>query len=190
MPDDELPNDEVRTPKEVASRTLALFGVWRFAIGAPNAVVMDWLNENNLVQILSPEEKAFLENIAPQQKSKIKFSWHAERLVILLWAMRKIEQLPEATVHCDTDIFAELLPPFNKQSVSNFVESASLRPDDELFAEAERTENLHWQARENSLSGRPTDDPVDIEIVMERHHAINWVTGYFELDWDDVTTDT
>ena len=190
MSDDKLPVDEVRSPKEVANRTLALLAVWRYAIGAPNKVVMDWLRNNNLIQALSPEEKAFLGKNAPSQKENIKFSWHAERLLVLLWALQKIKKLPGATVHCDTDIFAELLPPFNEQLVETFLDTASLRNDDELCAEAERTENLHWQARENSLSGRPTDDPVDIEIIMERHHAINWVTGYFELDWDDVTTDT
>jgi hypothetical protein len=31
---------------------------------------------------------------------------------------------------------------------------------------------------------------IDIEIVQERHHAINWVTGYDGLPWDEVTTDT
>ena len=28
-------------------------------------------------------------------------------------------------------------------------------------------------------------------VVMERHHALNWLIGYSErADWDDVTTDT
>jgi hypothetical protein len=31
---------------------------------------------------------------------------------------------------------------------------------------------------------------VDIEIIQERHHAINWVIGYEGLSWDEVTTDT
>jgi hypothetical protein len=32
--------------------------------------------------------------------------------------------------------------------------------------------------------------PVDLEIVQERHHAINWVIGYDGAPWDEVTTDT
>jgi hypothetical protein len=31
---------------------------------------------------------------------------------------------------------------------------------------------------------------IDIEIVQERHHAINWITEYDGLPWDEVTTDT
>jgi hypothetical protein len=29
-----------------------------------------------------------------------------------------------------------------------------------------------------------------LEIVQERHYAINWITGYGGLPWDEVTTDT
>jgi hypothetical protein len=31
---------------------------------------------------------------------------------------------------------------------------------------------------------------IDIEIVQERHHAINWITECDGLPWDEVTTDT
>jgi len=31
---------------------------------------------------------------------------------------------------------------------------------------------------------------VDCEMVVERHHALNWLIGYQGQDWDDVSTDT
>jgi hypothetical protein len=31
---------------------------------------------------------------------------------------------------------------------------------------------------------------VNIEIIQERHRAINWVNGYDSAPWDEVTSDT
>ncbi len=101
-----------------------------------------------------------------------------------------VENLPGADKQCDTSVFKHLLPPFVEQSVEQFISGATSRDDDELWEEAERTLDLHWQARDARLNNRTPRDPVDIEVVQERHHAINWVTGYCGLDWDEVTTDT
>jgi hypothetical protein len=27
-------------------------------------------------------------------------------------------------------------------------------------------------------------------VVYERHYALNWLTGYMDQDWDDISTDT
>ena len=45
-------------------------------------------------------------------------------------------------------------------------------------------------ARDARLNGQPMPADIDIEVVQERHHAINWITGYCGLPWDEVTTDT
>ncbi|HEX6611164.1 MAG TPA: DUF4272 domain-containing protein [Hyphomicrobiaceae bacterium] len=46
----------------------------------------------------------------------------------------------------------------------------------------------HWAVRDASINGRPSPADLDPGIVMERHHALNWLIGY--IDADDVTTDT
>lgn len=51
-------------------------------------------------------------------------------------------------------------------------------------------QSLHWEARNAILKGLNTSLSIDIEIIQERHHAINWLIGYDGLDWDEVTTDT
>jgi hypothetical protein len=48
----------------------------------------------------------------------------------------------------------------------------------------------HWRARDARFHGRAQPPGIDIEIIQERHHAINWITGYGGQSWDDVTTDT
>ena len=31
---------------------------------------------------------------------------------------------------------------------------------------------------------------MDYDVVIERHHALNWLIGYENQQWDDVSTDT
>lgn len=191
MDDDDLaPQDEVRSPQEIARRALALFGVWGIAIGSCRDEVMEWLEDNDLRKALSPDELKFVDNLNPSSRDSIQFSWHSERLIVLLWALNLIDQLPAADEQCDTSVFQNYLPPFSDQSEAEFISNAVTRSEDELWDEAERTLNLHWQARDARLNNRKPKDRVDIEVVQERHHAINWVTGYEGLDWDEVTTDT
>jgi hypothetical protein len=55
---------------------------------------------------------------------------------------------------------------------------------------AEKIWQLNWSARDASINRRAPAVPVDLGLIQERHHAINWVMGYGGEDWDDVTTDT
>jgi hypothetical protein len=187
--DDDFPPDEVRSPQEIARRALALFGVWGIATSAPRDDVLEWLEDSDLREALSPDELKFVDNLHPSEKLKINFSWHCERLIVLLWALKLIDRLPDADEQCDTSVF-DCLPPFSDQSVEQFISNATTRSEDELWEEADRTLDLHWQARDARLNNRKPKDPVDLEVVQERHHAINWVIGYEGLDWDEVTADT
>jgi Domain of unknown function (DUF4272) len=190
MEDDETRLDELRLPQEVARRALVFFAVWRLAIDLPRNEILKWLEDHSLRDALSPDERQFVDRNRPSSEEKVNLSWHAERLVVLLWAMNLVETLPDANTECDTSVFRQYLPPFAEQSMERFISSAALRSEDELRKEARRLLELHWQARDARLNNRMPRDPVDIEVVQERHQAINWVTGYCGLDWDDVTTDT
>jgi len=188
--EDDFPPDEVRSPSEVATRTLALFGVWGLSTNAPRTEVLEWIDTNGLRQELTPDELAFVSAPVPSKKQTINYSWQSERIVVLLWALKLVDNLPGPDEVCDTSIFQRCLPPFNRQSVEQFIAAAELQAEDDLWEMAERLLDLHWQARDSKLKGRPSKEPVDIEIIQERHHAINWITGYCGLPWDEVTTDT
>jgi hypothetical protein len=118
------------------------------------------------------------------------FGWQSERLLVLLWALGRIEKLPSSDVQCDTAQFQIILPPFADSSVSEFLSGAALLPEEALIARADALLDEHWQARNAALNGKQMPKGIDIEIVQERHHAINWVIGYGALPWDEVTTDT
>ena len=152
--------------------------------------VLDWLSQNDLWSDLAPSEAGFIDTPRPSRKQVVDASWLSERLIVLLWSLSAIDQLPPANEQCDTAVFGGLLPPFSGMSVAEFITQAQLRSDKELIGMADALLDLHWEARDASLNGHAPRKPVDLEIVQERHHAINWVIGYDGASWDEVTTDT
>ena len=68
--------------------------------------------------------------------------------------------------------------------------SAERRPNDVLEEMADELMHFHWLARDAQIHSKPIPPHLDIEIIEERHRAINWVIGYGGLPWDEVTTGT
>jgi hypothetical protein len=169
---------------------LCLFAAVAAALGAPRDQIVPWLQEHGLWSGLSPAESAFLVTQDEGPKTRIGFGWQSERLLILLWALGRIEKLPGSDMQCDTAQFQTILPPFADSSVSEFLGGATPLPEETLAARADELLYEHWQARNAALTGKQMPKGIDIEIVQERHHAINWVIGYGALPWDEVTTDT
>lgn len=188
--DDDAIDDVVRSADEVARRALTLFGVWGLTSNAVREDVLNWLAESNLFEALSPMEAGLVDVVALSKKQRINLSWQSERLIVLLWALGHVEQLPSADMQCDTSVFGKIMPPFADIGVRDFIDGASLRSEAELLEFADTCLDLHWQARDAALNRRPPKVPVDIEVIQERHHAINWIIGYCGLPWDEVTTDT
>ena len=182
--------DEIRSPQEVARRSLALFAVVGAALGAQRDEVLSWLRAEDLWEALTPHEVAYLEQTNPPQKAHINFSWHSERLTVLLWALGHIQELPDSATQCGTDIFKSVLPPFAVMSTQAFIAQATLIDEDTLRRQAQVYLDEHSKARDARIHERPMPPGIDVEIVQERHHAINWITGYASLPWDEVTTDT
>jgi hypothetical protein len=187
---EDFPPDEVRDTHTIARRALALFGVVGLALGAPKNDILDWLKVEGLWGQLSPSELAYVSAEEPTRKQKIEATWWSERLIVLLWALNKVEQLPAPDEQCDTALFQEVLPPFADMSVAEFITSSRRLSEEELLSMADNIMDLHWKARDAEIHSRQSPPVVDIEIIQERHHAINWVIGYEGLSWDEVTTDT
>lgn len=188
--EEQLALDVVRAPEEVARRALALFSIVGIALGAPKSDVVDWLADSGLEADLAPSERRFIESQAPSQQQIVNASWLSERLVVLCWALEKIAELPHPDEQCDTAFFQEILPPFADMTAAGFLAEAKLRSDRELIEKAGEIMDQHSRARNAKLTGSPPKIPVDIEIIQERHHAINWIIGYERAPWDEVATDT
>jgi len=160
------------------------------ALGAPRNDIINWLKDEGLWNELSPTELAYLLAQVHTEKQTVDASWRSEALIVLLWAIQKVEKLPAPNEQCDTSILQELIPPFADTSAEQFIASAECRSEKALQEMANELMHLHWQARDAQIHSKPPLPHVDIEIIQERHHAINWVIGYDGLPWDEVTTDT
>lgn len=184
--------DVPRSLGEVLDRTLGLGAAVAASFGAPAAELAAWLHESNLETALTSEERSFLGMNARTPKQVANMSWQSERLLVLLWALYKIGEIPSPAQQCSIATLEELLPPYGDQSLAVFRESARLRSEDELFDAAVELQALHALARQRTKepSYRASEPAVDIEVVQERHHAINWLVGYEARSWDEITTDT
>lgn len=182
--------DEIRDAPVIARRALALFAVVGLGLGAPKGETVSWLRDESLWNELTPEELEFVNSANPTERQVINASWRSEALLVLLWALGAVRELPGLSEQCDTDAFRPILPPFSDVDVGEFVASAQRRPDEELLELADEMLNAHWEARDARIHHRSMPAHLDIGIIQERHHAINWVIGYDGLPWDEVTTDT
>ena len=186
---DESPPDRVRDAQEIARRALALSTVVNISFGADRADLVDWLSEEGLRDEMSPTELAYVSAETPTEKQTSETTWLVERLIVLLWALMKVE-LPAPNKQADPVLFLDSVPPFSNDSASDFLRTAVRRSEDELLEMAEALLQFHWRARDAELHSRPMPADVNLEIVQERHHAINWIVGYEGLAWDEITTDT
>ncbi len=182
--------DESRSPQEVATRAVVLYGIWRLAHGLPQREVKSWFKRNNVSNALSPDELSFLEADFSNQKLKIRFSWHAERLTVLLWALDYFNILPSDNALSNTNLFSQYIQPASLNAVQEFISKAALRRETDLMIEEERIADVHWQARDCLLNNHTIPDHINIEVVQERHCAINWILGYGGYEWDEVPADT
>jgi hypothetical protein len=185
----DFPPDEVRSAPAIARRALALFGVVGLELGAPREDIVAWLKDEGLWDELSPIEVSYVSAHHPTEKQRINASWWSEALIVLLWSIKKVEALPSPNEQCNTSLFQELLPPFANVATAELISSATRRSEDELLDMADTLLDLHWKARDAKIHSRDCPS-VDIEIIQERHRAINWIIGYDGLPWDEVTTDT
>lgn len=183
-------SDRVRSPREVAKRTLVLFSLMARAFGAPKTEIRTWLEECRLFEELTLCEKKYLDNPSPTRRDNINVAWKSEALLVLVWALKLINNLPPSEIQCDTSLFKELLPPFSDLSEEEFIEQAQLRDEKTLFEMARCLQTEHAKARCERNSTHSEILQERLEILQERHYAINWIIGYCNQEWDEITTDT
>lgn len=184
--------DILQSLENVLTRTLALGAAVAVSFDAPSNELIAWLKTSGLETALTAEECEFLTDKTRSEKQLKSMSWQSERLLVLLWALCKIEGLPGPDEQCSVSTLEELLPPYGDHSLEEFQKTARLRSEDELFDAAVSLQDFHAFARQRSRdpSYKVSAPAVDIEVVQERHHAINWLVGYCGASWDEVTTDT
>ena len=71
-----------------------------------------------------------------------------------------------------------------------FVAEANLRPTAELLDAADLLYRYHWAVRDAKFRGSAPLPTLNPDVVVEWHYALNWLIGYNQLEWDEMSTDT
>ena len=177
---------QLRTPREVAERAVALYAVSVGAAPEEHENAITFLRERGLWEAASPKEQAFLLNPQPEDEEAAAFSWRYEALLVLLWALGHVEDLPFPDETCDLPLqeFVLGIP------VEDFVGRAALRPADEILDATDFIYRCHWAVRQALLHGEEPAAGLEPGVVYERHYALNWLTKYGDVGWDNVPTNT
>jgi len=177
----------VRSPSEVAERSLALLAAIDHAHRRPEQAQSYRPLPVRFCAHLSEAEAAFLATPEPSEHDRVQFSWRAEALVSLLWALGHIPSLyplnRQAELRSIAVIQAALASP------DSFVASAALRPTSVLQEAEDELYQHHWRVRDAQLFGKPMPSDLDAEVVFERRYGLSWLVGWGDT-WDDVPTDT
>jgi Domain of unknown function (DUF4272) len=176
-----------RTAEEIAQRAVALHLVALKGEGLEEPIVQDLVEHFGAREFFTPEEKAFIENPAPGGHDRLQFSWRYEACWVLLWALGYIERLGFPDKNCDAPRSVQILA---DKTTADFAAGSKLRSLTEILDEADLTYRYSWAARNARLTEKDPPAGLDEEITVERHHAFNWLIGYLEQEWDDITTDT
>lgn len=178
-----------RDPKEVAKRAIVLYFLVSVAHGAHKETASTWLKDQGLWDVVSPQEKNFLESDHQTEEETVALTWRAESLWTLLWAIGKIKKLNLPRELCDTDLLQSLMAWSEQYSSATFINEAKLRCSSEILDETDLIYRIHWAVVDARLRDEEVPGGFDSGVVYERHYAFNWLTCYSD-NWDDVTTDT
>ena len=174
-----------RSAAEVAERLQALTIVAVKAEGLEQETIANIVAERGLGPLFSPREKAFIDNPQPNKQDCTQFIWRYEAAWVLLWALN----MSDAPLGLPREICNV---PFLAETIRDEPDLAArgLRPVAELLDEADLIFRCHWATRQARLKRRDAPAGLDPGVTMERHYVLNWLIGYGDEAWDDVSTST
>lgn len=179
---------QLRSLEQVAWRAMALNVVAARAEGLGRARFLSIVEQYDLKSAFSPDEQQFVFDDEPSEHARIQFVWRYEAYWTLLWALSYIDELGRPDHNCNVELAVQLLV---DRSPAQFIKESTLRTANEILDATDLIYRYHWACVDARLNGRTAPAGLDEGVVMERHHALNWLTGYMDNeDWDDVSTDT
>ncbi len=176
---------KIRSPREVADRLLALTIVAVKGEGLAQEDVLVFIEERGVGPLLTPKERAFIDNPEPTDHERAQFSWQYECAWVLLWALNFLDgplEFPGSI--CDVPKLVETVRD-SKDLTLNGLHSAN-----NILNEADLIYRYHWAVRQAQIDGAEAPGGLEPGVVQERHRALNWLVTYMDQDWDDVSTDT
>jgi hypothetical protein len=176
----------LRTKQEVIERIYALALIAAMGEGVP-LEQLDKVKNNVPVNGLSPYETALYNKGNLTDAEKTNATWRYESLNLLMWALGYVDPLVYPDTICDVPTLVGLIL---KQPRQQFEAGAVLKSKAEILDELDKTYRMSWACVQGRITGKEPGGGIHGGIVYERHYALNWLTRYEDLEWDDVSTDT
>ena len=172
-----------RTARQTAERFLALVAV------AAQAHQQDteWVRQQGVDGFFSMDERAFFFDAQPAPQEVVNFSWRAEALCALCWALGGGPGFPALNQRADIWGLEMLQQAMAAPGI--FIDQAQLRPAQEIEEMEAHLYQQHWRVRDAQLFNKPVPEELCPSIVYERRYALSWLVGWGD-DWDEVPTDT
>lgn len=178
---------KVRTTEEIAKRAIAIIVVAAKGEGTDQATINAITKKYGADKFFSPEEAAFIRENNPGKTDQIKFTWRYECAWVLLWSLGYVDTLEKPEKICDVPKTVEILL---KRNTERFIKDAKLRPIDQILDQADLIYRYNWAVTSARIKGLPAPAGLEGGVVQERHYALNWLIGYMDQEWDDISTDT
>jgi hypothetical protein len=176
-----------RSAQDIAIRAVGLCAVALRGEGLKQQEIIDLLKGKDVWAFVTHEEKKFLLKKRPARQEMINFKWRYESLWVLLWALRRVEDLGAPISICKVERAVRMVLEIPSE---DFIQRAKSRPISELLDEADLIYRYDWAVVDARIKGEEAPGNLDPGVVYERHYALNWLIGYMGQEWDDVTTDT
>lgn len=179
-----------RESTEVADRALVLNAILQIAFGAPVDVIASWIKANGLEASLSRRDQSTLNKQSSEltEQERTDISWYVEALWAMVWAGQLIENLS-----VDQPVgnnLASLLPNLQlNEDAGSFRRQFALRPVEQVYRMLDLYFRAHWYARNGQLNGYSTE-PFNLDVIMERRRALEWISDRTISDWEDTPQDT
>jgi hypothetical protein len=178
---------KTRTKEEIAQRAIAVCLAAVKGEGVEQKVIDSLVTKFGADKFFTPEEAAFIKEPMPTQEDRIKFSWRYECFWVLLWSLGYVEKLERPAGICDVPKAVSFL---RDRDTAQFIKDARLRPLNGILDEADVIYRYHWAVVSARLKGQEAPAKLEGGVVQERHYVLNWLIGYMDQAWDDISTDT
>jgi hypothetical protein len=178
---------KLRATEAVVDRALALIVVAVKGEGLEQTKVVELRDKLGAAAFLSPDEQDFLADASPTEKERARFAWRYEGLGVMLWALGFDAELPRPAKIVDAGRLVKLV---TEKGAQKLRAEARLRSAKAILDATDLVYRYDWACVAARMSSESPPKGVDCEIVAERHRALNWLVGYQNQAWDDVSTDT
>ena len=192
----QLTSIQLRSREEITKRAVALLIVIQYAcdvaqegdLKTSKEFVMELLNQFDVVESLTMQERNFLNSEEPDEKEAIQIAWQYEAQWVLLWSIGLVNTLKFPREICDCHYAIKLVS--DCSSFNEFYQKTKLRNAEEILDEADLIYRLHWACVHDRINAREATAGMHESIVIERRRGLFWLINYKNEDWDCISMDT